>query len=213
MLNLVVLVSGSGSNLQAILDAITNGRLNARVTGVLSNRADAYALTRAENHGVATTIIAHGDYPDRDSFDRAMMRQIDQWQPDVVVLAGFMRILTPDFVNHYENRLLNIHPSLLPKYKGLHTHRRAIEAGDEKHGCSVHFVTAELDGGPVIAQAVVNVLPDDDEATLADRVHKGEHLLYPQVLVWMADKLLYAKNNQVFFKQQALSAPLQIDVD
>lgn len=211
MLNIVVLVSGSGSNLQAILDAIDAGRLKARVAGVLSNRHDAYALARATARGIPTAVVAHGDFPDRESFDQAMIRLIDAWAPDVVVLAGFMRILTPGFVTHYQGRLLNIHPSLLPKYKGLHTHQRALEAGDREHGCSVHFVTPELDGGPVIAQAIVPVLPDDDEARLTERVHKSEHRLYPQVLVWLADGLLRLQDGQVFFRQQPLPAPLKLD--
>ena len=141
-----------------------------------------------------------------------MMQQIDQWSPDIVVLAGFMRILTSDFVTHYQDRLLNIHPSLLPKYKGMHTHQRALKAGDTTHGCSVHFVTAELDGGPVIAQAVVPIFSSDDESTLTERVHKGEHRLYPQVLMWIADGQLSTKNGQIRFKEEELTEPLRIDL-
>lgn len=211
MLNLVVLVSGSGSNLQAIIDCIDNGQLNARIRGVLSNRADAYALTRAQQN-IPTAVISHTAFPDRLLFDRAMMQQIDQWSPDIVVLAGFMRILTSDFVTHYQDRLLNIHPSLLPKYKGMHTHQRALKAGDTTHGCSVHFVTAELDGGPVIAQAVVPIFSSDDESTLTERVHKGEHRLYPQVLMWIADGQLSTKNGQIRFKEEELTEPLRIDL-
>lgn len=210
MLNVVVLVSGSGSNLQAILDTIARGELKARVAGVLSNRSDAYALIRAVNRHIPTAVINHKDFPDREQFDRAMIKQIDAWQPDVVVLAGFMRILTPLFVTHYEGRLLNIHPSLLPKYKGLHTHQRALEAGDKEHGCSVHFVTAELDGGPVIAQAVVPVLDSDDVTALTERVHKAEHELYPQILAWLADNVLQWKSGQMYFQQEPLLHPLII---
>lgn len=209
MLKIAVLISGSGSNLQAIMDCIAAGTLKAQICGVLSNKADAYGLTRAVNRNIPTAVISHKDFADRQAFDEAMMQQIDVWAPDVVVLAGFMRILTPAFVTHYEGRLLNIHPSLLPKYKGLHTHKRALEAGDSEHGCSVHFVTAELDGGPVIAQAVVPVLTSDDEATLTERVHKSEHRLYPQVLVWMANGELVWRNAPVYLGQ-ALTTPLRL---
>lgn len=210
MLKIAVLISGSGSNLQAILDAISAGRLKAEIRGVLSNRADAYGLVRAQQRHIPTAVITHGDFPDRNAFDAALMQQIDRWQVDVVVLAGFMRILTPTFVQYFDGRLLNIHPSLLPKYKGLHTHRRALEAGDAEHGCSVHFVTAELDGGPVIAQARVPVLPGDTEASLTGRVHEIEHRLYPQVLVWMADGRLRLEAGQLIFDGQPLAAPLQL---
>lgn len=210
MLNIVVLISGSGSNLQAIIDAITAGRLKARIVGVLSNKADAYGLVRAKQAGIATAVLSHAAYASREDFDDAMARQIDTWSPDVVVLAGFMRILTPDFVRHYEGRLINIHPSLLPRHKGMHTHRRALEEGDREHGCSVHYVTAELDGGPVIAQAVVSVLPNDDEPTLTERVHKGEHRIYPEVLVWMADGRLTYRDGQPWLDDKQLEAPIRI---
>lgn len=207
MLKIAVLISGSGSNLQAIIDRIGAGELRAQIVGVLSNKAEAYGLVRAQAAGIATAVIAHTDFPDRDAFDAALMRQIDHWAPDVVVLAGFMRILTPAFVQHYAGRLLNIHPSLLPKYKGLHTHRRALEAGDTEHGCSVHFVTAELDGGPVIAQAVVPIQPHDTDTLLTERVHKAEHRLYPEVLVWLADGRLCWRDGKVLLDGTPLSAP------
>lgn len=210
MLKIAVLISGSGSNLQAIIDAIARGGIDGRIAGVLSNRADAYGLVRARQAGIATAVITHGDFADREAFDAALMRQVDAWDVDVVVLAGFMRILTPGFVAHYEGRLLNIHPSLLPKYKGLHTHRRALEAGDAEHGCSVHFVTAELDGGPVVAQAAVPVLPGDDEERLAARVHGAEHHLYPQVLAWLAAGELEYRDGRPRFRGQALDAPLRL---
>lgn len=209
MIKIAVLISGSGSNLQAIIDAIARGEINGRIAGVLSNRADAYGLVRAEQSGIPTAVITHGDFTDREAFDAALMRQVDAWNVDVVVLAGFMRILTPGFVAHYEGRLLNIHPSLLPKHKGLHTHRRALAAGDSEHGCSVHFVTAELDGGPVLAQAVIPVLPGDDEERLAARVHGAEHRLYPQVLAWLACGDLVYHGGQPRFRGQPLTAPLR----
>ncbi|HEX6592531.1 MAG TPA: phosphoribosylglycinamide formyltransferase [Moraxellaceae bacterium] len=210
MLKIAVLISGSGSNLQAIIDRIGGGDLQAQIVGVLSNKADAYGLVRARDKHIPTAIISHKDFADREAFDAAMVQAIDAWAPDVVVLAGFMRILTPHFVQHYEGRLLNIHPSLLPKYKGLHTHRRALEAGDAEHGCSVHFVTPELDGGPVLAQAVVRVQPGDSEESLTERVHKCEHRLYPQVLVWMANGELAWRDGAPVFRDQPLLTPLQL---
>lgn len=211
MLSIVVLVSGSGSNLQAIIDSIAAGHLKARIAGVLSNKADAYGLVRAHQAGIATAVLAHTGYADRESFDAAMMERIDAWQPDVVVLAGFMRILTPGFVQHFEGRLVNIHPSLLPRYKGLHTHKRALENGDSEHGCSVHFVSAELDGGPVIGQAVVPVLPGDNETLLTERVHKSEHRLYPEVLVLMADGRLAYRDGLPWLDGKKLVTPLRLD--
>ncbi len=210
MLKIAVLISGSGSNLQAIMDAIAAGEVKAEIVGVLSNKGEAYGLTRARNQNIPTAVISHKDFEGREAFDAAMIAQIDAWQPDVVVLAGFMRILTPLFVNHYEGRLLNIHPSLLPKYKGLHTHRRALEAGDTEHGCSIHFVTAELDGGPVVCQAIVPILPGDDETSLTERVHKSEHRLYPQVLGWMADGRLQFENGSPRFDGQSLTQPVSL---
>lgn len=213
-LRLVVLISGSGSNLQAILDACgqTGGpaRIKARVVGVLSNRTDALGLARATRAGVATAVLDHTAYADRDAFDQAMAGVIDAWQPDIVVLAGFMRILTAAFVQRYPGRLLNIHPSLLPRHKGLHTHRRALEAGDAEHGCSVHFVTPELDGGPVIAQAVMRVVAHDTEASLAERVHLAEHRLYPAVLGWLADQRLQYRDDQPWLDGQQLTQPVRL---
>lgn len=217
-LRLVVLLSGSGSNLQAILDACGQGPaqspatpssavIHARVVGVLGNKADAYGLVRARNAGVETAVLAHGDFPDRDSFDQAMAGIIDAWQPDAVVLAGFMRILSAGFVNRYAGRLLNIHPSLLPKHKGLDTHQRALDAGDREHGCSVHFVTPELDGGPVIAQGVVSVEADDTAASLAARVHVAEHRVYPAVLGWLAARRLMLEQGRVLLDGIALTTP------
>lgn len=185
-LPVVALISGGGSNLQALIDAQLAG-LPIRLAAVISNRADAFGLERARCHGIATAVLNHRDYPDRDAYDADLQRLIDGYDPGLVVLAGFMRILTPPFVAHYRGRLLNIHPSLLPKFRGLHTHQRALEAGETEHGASVHFVTAELDGGPVILQARVPVLPGDDAATLAARVLEQEHVIYPTVAGWFAE--------------------------
>ncbi|MGO4998427.1 phosphoribosylglycinamide formyltransferase [Oceanisphaera sp. W20_SRM_FM3] len=184
---IVVLISGNGSNLQALLDQSDTNQLGGEIVGVVSNKADAYGLARAKLAGIKTQVVANADYADRASFDRALMQAIDEYQPNLVVLAGFMRILTPEFVRHYQNRLLNIHPSLLPRYQGLHTHQKALDAGDAEHGCSVHFVTEELDGGPVILQARVPVFEDDDAQSLAQRVQVQEHAIYPLTVRWFCD--------------------------
>ena len=188
--SIVVLISGSGSNLQALLDHFADRPQLARISAVLSKRADAYGLERAANAGVPTHVLSHRDYADRLSFDQAMMEQIDQYQPDLVILAGFMRILTPEFTRHYAGRLFNIHPSLLPKYKGLDTHQRALDAGDAEHGCSVHFVTEELDGGPVIIQARTAIAEGDCADSLAQKVHVLEHRIYPLAVQWFAEERL-----------------------
>ncbi|ALN18683.1 phosphoribosylglycinamide formyltransferase [Ectopseudomonas mendocina] len=185
--NVVVLISGSGSNLQALIDSVAHDGNPARIAAVISNRADAYGLQRAKQAGIATELLDHKQFDGREAFDAALIQAIDAHQPDLVVLAGFMRILTPDFVQHYAGRLLNIHPSLLPKYKGLHTHQRALEAGDGEHGCSVHFVTEELDGGPLVVQAVLPVMADDTAESLASRVHQQEHHIYPLAVRWFAE--------------------------
>jgi phosphoribosylglycinamide formyltransferase-1 len=194
---LVVLISGSGSNLQAMIDACKGGQLAANIELVVSNRADAYGLTRAKDAGIATAILSHQEFNSRDAFDQALMRLIDQAQPDTLAMAGFMRILTPAFTQHYQGRLLNIHPSLLPRHKGLDTHQRALDSGDKHHGCSIHFVTAELDGGPIIAQAPFAIRPDDNVQRLTERVHEREHRLYPLVLSWRANDRLYLKEGTV----------------
>nr|WP_024308864.1 MULTISPECIES: phosphoribosylglycinamide formyltransferase [unclassified Pseudomonas] len=185
--NVVVLISGSGSNLQALIDSVAQDGNPARIAAVISNRADAYGLQRAKQAGIATELLDHKQFDGREAFDAALIQAIDAHQPDLVVLAGFMRILTPGFVQHYAGRLLNIHPSLLPKYKGLHTHQRALEAGDGEHGCSVHFVTEELDGGPLVVQAVLPVMADDTAESLASRVHQQEHKIYPLAVRWFAE--------------------------
>ncbi len=184
--NVVVLISGSGSNLQALIDSQAKDN-PARIRAVISNRADAFGLTRAQDADIPTAVLDHKAFDGRDSFDAALMEVIDEHAPDLVILAGFMRILTPGFVRHYQGRLLNIHPSLLPKYKGLDTHRRALEAGDSEHGCSVHFVTEELDGGPVAIQAALAVEPGENIEQLTQRVHSAEHQIYPLAMRWFAE--------------------------
>ena len=177
-MNIVVLISGRGSNLQALLDADLPGT----VKGVVSNRADAGGLAIAATHGVQTAVVPHREFATRDTFDAALIAAIDRFDPGLVVLAGFMRILTPSFVAHYSGRLINIHPSLLPAFLGLDTHRRALDAGVKVHGCTVHFVTDALDHGPIVAQAAVPVLEDDDESSLAARVLAEEHRILPQAV-------------------------------
>lgn len=179
---LVILISGRGSNMRSIVEAANQGQLDVDIAVVISNRPDAAGLEYAQQAGIDARVIDHKLYDSRESFDAAMAEVIDSYQPDFVILAGFMRILTADFVEHFAGRLINIHPSLLPKFKGLHTHQRAIESGETEHGASVHFVTAELDEGPVILQAKVPVLADDDADTLAARVLEQEHLLYPAAI-------------------------------
>lgn len=212
-MKIVVLISGSGSNLQAIMDACQSGYIVGQVVGVLSNKADAYGLVRAQQAGINTAIINHKEFASRQDFDVAMQQIIDAWLPDVVVLAGFMRILTPTFVQHFEGRLLNIHPSLLPLYKGLHTHQRVLATGDKYHGCSVHFVNAELDGGAVIAQAVIPVAANEGEQSLIQRVHKLEHLIYPLVLNWLSHGRLSYQQGLPVLDGQALSKPMKLLFD
>jgi len=185
--NVVVLISGSGSNLQALIDSSRAGDSPVRIRAVISNRADAYGLERAKAAGIDTCVLDHKAFAGREAFDAALVEAIDACEPHLVVLAGFMRILSSDFVRHYAGRLLNIHPSLLPKYKGLHTHQRALEAGDGEHGCSVHFVTEELDGGPLVVQAVIAVRSGDTLDSLAQRVHEQEHQIYPLAVRWFAE--------------------------
>lgn len=199
----VVLISGSGSNLQAILDQASS---HYEVVGVLSNKADAFGLIRAEKANIATAVISHKHFEDRLSFDQAMIEKIDAWQPDLVVLAGFMRILTEQFVNHYLGKLINIHPSLLPKYPGLDTHARAISAGDTEHGATVHYVTPELDAGPSIVQAVVKIEAEDSAESLQARVHKAEHKIYPQAVQWIAqNKVVMHSASSTLFEGEPIS--------
>lgn len=190
MKNIVVLISGRGSNMEAIVQACATEGWSARIAAVVSNQPEASGLAFARARGIATAVVDHRAHASREDFDAALRDAIDAFAPELLVLAGFMRILTPGFVAHYAGRMVNVHPSLLPAFTGLHTHRRAIESGCKAAGATVHFVTAELDHGPIIAQAVVPVLPGDTEETLAARVLAREHLLYPRAVRWLVDGLL-----------------------
>ncbi|GAB1624227.1 phosphoribosylglycinamide formyltransferase [Agarivorans albus] len=193
--NIVVLISGSGTNLQAIIDACKEGRINASISAVVSNKADAYGLERAKQAAINTVVVNPKEYSDRESYDMALAEVIEQHNADLIVMAGFMRILSQAFVERFSGKMLNIHPSLLPKYQGLNTHQRAIDAQDQEHGCSIHFVTPELDGGPVILQAKVPVFSDDDAETLAARVQVQEHAIYPLVVNWFVEGRLSMEND------------------
>lgn len=212
-LRLVALISGRGSNLQAILNGARSGELAVDICAVISNRPDAYGLERARQAKVPAIALDHKAFSDRTAFEAALRERIDAYAPDLIFLAGFMRVLSIDFVARYQGRLLNIHPSLLPKFRGLHTHARAIVAGERKHGASVHFVTSELDSGPVILQAQVPVLPTDDPDTLATRVLEQEHRIYPLVIRWFAQGRIKLLNDQVLFDDQALLAPRVLESD
>lgn len=204
--DVVVLLSGTGSNLQALIDSTCTGDSPVRIAAVISNRSDAYGLQRARDAGIETRSLDHKAFDGREAFDSALIELIDAFNPKLVVLAGFMRILSANFVRHYEGRLLNIHPSLLPKYKGMHTHQRALEAGDSEHGCSVHFVTEELDGGPLVVQAVVPVESADSAQTLAQRVHTQEHRIYPLAVRWFAEGRLILGDHGALLDGQLLAA-------
>lgn len=206
MKKIVVLVSGQGSNLQALIDACQQGRIAANIVAVFSNQAQAYGLQRAEAAGIATHALDAKTFADREAFDAALAAAIDQYQPDLVVLAGYMRILSNAFVQHYAGRMLNIHPSLLPKYPGLHTHRQAIDHGDSEHGTSVHFVTEQLDGGPVILQAKVPIFPDDEEDEVIERVQTQEHRIYPLVVNWFVSGRLTMSDNAAWLDGERLPA-------
>ena len=198
MKNIVVLISGSGSNLQALIDACEQKRIPGTIRAVFSNKADAFGLERAREAGIPQHALAASQFASREAFDRELMHEIDAYAPDVVVLAGYMRILSAEFVQHYQGKLLNIHPSLLPKYPGLNTHRQALDNGDTEHGPSVHFVTEELDGGPVILQAKVPVFDGDDEEEITSRVQAQEHAIYPLVVGWFLSGRLKMQDNHAW---------------
>lgn len=201
---LVILISGGGSNLQSFMDACAEGSLNAEIAAVISNKVSAKGLERAANAGIPNIVLDHTEFPSRGEFDAALGDIIDSFSPDLVILAGFMRILTPPFVNRFLGRLMNIHPSLLPKYPGLHTHQRAIDAGDKKAGATVHFVTAELDGGPAIVQAEVPIFKKDTAEILAARVLEYEHHIYPLAAQWYCEGRLELDDGDVLLDNELL---------
>jgi len=219
-LPIVVLISGNGSNLQSIIDAIqrpgepqNTHPLPVDIKLVISSKKNAYGLERAQRAGIKTALLEDVDYETREDYDRALQFLIDEQQPALVVLAGFMRILSEGFVNHYQDRLINIHPSLLPKFRGLNTHQRAIDAGEKEHGATVHFVTPELDDGPLVLQAKVPVLPDDTRESLAERVLEQEHIIYPLVIRWIAETRLTVKQHRLFFDSHPLNQPMLYSPD
>lgn len=205
MIKIAVLVSGSGSNLQALIDA----NLSGQIVGVISNKPEAYALARAQKAGIQTAVIEHKQYPNREAFDDVMHQQLLDWDVDLVVLAGFMRILSEKFVKAWEGKMVNIHPSLLPNYKGMHTHQRVLNTGDTLHGCTVHYVTAELDAGQALAQGILKVSHQDTTHSLAQRVHVLEHLIYPQVVEWICIGAIQHTAAGVMYRGQLMQEPVQ----
>ncbi|MDO4223680.1 MAG: phosphoribosylglycinamide formyltransferase [Acinetobacter sp.] len=205
-MKIAVLVSGHGSNLQALIDA----GLATHMVGVLSNQADAYALQRATQAQIPTAVISHKDFPNRVLFDQQMHQQLLAWQADFVVLAGFMRILSDEFVRLWQGKMINIHPSLLPYYKGMHTHQRVLRTGDVFHGCTAHFVTPELDSGCAVAQGVLKVKGNETAEQLAERVHQLEHLIYPQVVQWICQgQIQHQHDGSVHYMGKPLTQPLR----
>jgi len=198
----VVLISGSGSNLQSLIDNSKN--IDLEISCVISNNPDAYGLERAKKANIETKILDHSEFSSRESYDDSLKEIIEKFNPEVIILAGFMRILTTNFVNHFLGKVLNIHPSLLPKYPGLHTHQRVIDAGDKVHGVTVHFVTPELDGGPIIAQKEIEVYSDDDADSLAKRLLIEEHIIYPKVISWFTSGVIKLKNNAAYLEGRKL---------
>lgn len=211
LLRLVVMISGNGSNLQAIIDAIRRGKVAADLVAVVSDRPDAFGLERARKAGVTARVVLPRDFADRAAWQAELLKVVDSFSPGLVVLAGFMRILDDAFVAHFSGRMINVHPSLLPALRGLHTHRRALAERLAHHGTSVHFVTPELDGGPVILQARVPVLPEDDEAALVARVQAAEHVIYPRVIQWFATGRVKLYDNRVTLDGTPVDVPPVVD--
>ncbi|NND81988.1 MAG: phosphoribosylglycinamide formyltransferase [Gammaproteobacteria bacterium] len=209
MTRAVVLISGSGSNLQAFIDQVDQGELPIDLSLVVSNNPDAYGLTRAQQAGIDTACINHRDFDSREEFDQALLDRIDMAEPDIVILAGFMRILTAEFVHHFENRLVNIHPALLPKFPGTDTHQRAINAGEHWHGATIHFVVPEVDAGPIILQGRIQVRRGESAEQLQQRVHKIEHRLYPLAVKWFAEGRLTVRDDAVLLDNERSAMQLQ----
>ena len=211
MTRVAILISGSGTNLQAFIDAVAEGSLDAEIAVVLSNRPDAYGLTRARDAKIPTACVRNEDYPDRAAFDVALAQTLANYSPDLLVLAGFMRILTSAFVKRFEGKILNIHPALLPRYPGLNTHQRVIDAGEKWHGSTVHFVTEELDAGPRILQGRVPVLANDTATELSARVQALEHKIYPEAAILFASGRLQFKNGESWLDDTKLEEPVQFN--
>jgi len=203
-----ILISGSGTNLQAFIDAVKDGDLDLELTVVFSNNPDAYGLQRAEQAGIPTACIQHSDFPDSESFDHAVIAELDRFEPDLLILAGFMRILSPTFVAHYAGKILNIHPALLPLYPGLNTHQRVLDAGDQWHGSTVHFVTEELDGGPRILQGRLAVVPGETADELATRVQAVEHQIYPEAAGWLGSGKVIFRDGQAWIDGKLAAEPV-----
>jgi len=208
-LPIAILISGRGSNMRVIVERAAAGTLPVDVRVVVSDKPSAEGLSLAADMNIATRVLEPRDFPDRPAYDLALVELLRQFQPQLVLLAGFMRILTPQFIGAFAGRMLNVHPSLLPKYPGLHTHRRCLEAGDAAHGASIHFVTEQLDGGPVVLQAEVPVVPGDTEITLSARVQQAEHKIYPQAIDWFARGRLLLQNGRAWLDGKPLDAPLR----
>ncbi|CAN5232794.1 phosphoribosylglycinamide formyltransferase [soil metagenome] len=204
--SMIILISGNGSNLQAIIDAIAAGKITAKIAAVISNRSNAFGLVRAQNAGIPTHVLESKNFANRSAFDAALQQLIDSYQPDLVILAGFMHILASELVQTYNGRMLNIHPSLLPKYRGLHTHIQALQAKDAEHGTTVHFVTEELDGGPIIAQASLTIKDDDTVESLQTRLQQLEHQLYPAVIQWFVSGRLLLQADGVWLDGERVAA-------
>ncbi len=208
-LPIAILISGRGTNMRVVAERAAGGSLPVDVRVVVSDQPAAEGLKTAAAMNITTRVLEPREFADRPTYDRALVQLIEQYQPKLIVLAGFMRILTPHFIGAFAGRILNVHPSLLPKYRGLHTHRRALEAGETVHGVSVHFVTEELDGGPVVLQAEVPVLPGDSEQTLSARVQQGEHRIYPQAIDWFARGRLLLQDGRAWLDGKPLDAPVR----
>lgn len=205
---IAVLVSGGGSNLQSIIDKVHESDIAAEICCVISNKKKVYALDRAQLANIPAIVVDSSAYGERRLFEQALLEELKKQQADVIVMAGFMRVLSAEFIAHYSGRILNIHPSLLPEFTGLHTHQRVLAAGRKTHGCSVHFASAELDGGPLIMRAEVSILRDDDEDTLAQRVLQQEHKIYPLCVQWLCEGKIKLHNNEVFYCDEKLVEPL-----
>lgn len=212
-MSFVVLISGNGSNLQSIIDSIDAGQVNARLSAVISNNADAYGLTRAKTHAIESRIIDHRLFDSREAFDQALQQCIQQFKPDFIVLAGFMRILGSALIHAYKYKILNIHPSLLPKYKGLNTYQQAIDNQETEHGVSIHIVTTELDDGPILMRGRYAIERGDTVVDLQHKGHRLEHRMYPRILQWLAEKKLQIGENRIEFDQHSFNQPIEFDQD